>query len=48
MIEILQFVFSGFWHFVGFAFLLAIVLQGSAQVLCGLAAIISASRGKGE
>ena len=32
MIEILQFVFESFWHWLGFAILLGIVTQGAWKV----------------
>ena len=38
MLEVLQFIFSGFWVFVGSLMLVSVTLQG-------LAAIISAIRG---
>jgi hypothetical protein len=42
--EILQFAFQSFWHFVGTVILLCVVLGGSAQVLFGIASIVRATR----
>lgn len=44
--EILRFVFSGFWVFVGSVVLAGVLLEGTAEIINALASLVGAWRSK--
>lgn len=46
--ELLQFVFSSFWVFIGFILLIGVILEGLEGILKGIAEVIYAVRSDSE